>query len=127
MTERKTRVAGATVTIDPTPSEQIVAAKADVSVSDSTGRTIVLRQPDVLAQFDVVEALGDVAMNQAYMAMVFPILFVISINGDMIGTPSSKAEVRALIKRLGDSGVQAVAAGVMEHFAPSTQDASKNA
>ena len=53
-----------------TPSERLVQdAGAEFSVQDVRGRTFVLKKPDVLAQFDLIEALGDLAKNDVYRMM----------------------------------------------------------
>lgn len=122
-------MARVTLTDGETPSAKLVAAAAkSVDVTDALGRTIVLRKPDVLAQFRMVEALGDSARNQVYMGMVLPLLFVASIDGEAVATPDTKAEVEALIKRLDEAGIQAVMEGVQAHFgeAADPETARKN-
>lgn len=78
MTKAQTRtVGGARVTINETASEALVAAAAqEATVTDGTGRTIRLKKPGVLAQFRLVEALGESARNEVYLATVTPLIFV---------------------------------------------------
>lgn len=105
------------VTVNPTPSDEAVAkATAAVSVTDAGGRTIVLKKPGVLAQYRLVEMMGDSAKNDVYMNMVLPLIFVTSIDGDPVAMPSTKRELEALIQRLDEDGIAAVVAGVQEHF-----------
>lgn len=99
------------------PSQSLSASGAKaVEVTDALGRVIVLRKPPILAQYRLVEALGDAASNQAYMAMTIPLLFVGSIDGAPVPTPSKKAEVEALIQRLDETGITAVMEGVQNNF-----------
>ncbi len=94
-----------------------MAGPKTVDVTDSTGRVITLKRPGVLAQYDLVEALGDSARNETYMGMVMPLIFIVAIDGEAIAAPDTKAEIKALIKRLDEAGVAAVMTGVGENFA----------
>jgi hypothetical protein len=115
-----------TVNKTPTPSEQIVkAASADVLVTDKRGRSFKLKKPGVLAQFRLVEALGDVAKNEVYMGMVLPLIFIVAIDDDPVVQPTSKLQVEALIQRLDEDGIEAVMNGVQEHFGQVDPAASK--
>jgi hypothetical protein len=117
--------AKAKVQLVETPSQQMKAA-TQFEVTDERGRVFVLAKPDVLAQFRLVEALGETAMNQAYMGMVFPLLFIRAIDGEAVSSLHNKLEVEALIKRLDEDGIQAVTLGVHEHFAQPSEAALKN-
>lgn len=109
-----------------TPSEQVVAkAQAEVVVVDATGRSIKLKKPGVLAQYRLIETLGDTAKNEVYTAMVLPLIFVAEIDGDTVFQPTSKREIEALIQRLDEAGVVAVQAGVSENFGKSNPEADK--
>lgn len=117
------------VTIKPhtaTPSEQIVrAANEEFSVTDSLGRVIVLKKPGVLAQFDLIEALGDLAKNDVYRVMCIPAIYVISIDGAFAPPPSNKTQMRALISRLGEEGFAAIQRGIKERF-PQSDDGEED-
>lgn len=118
----------AKVQIDKTPSAQAVAkAAAEASVTDSRGRTIVLKKPGILAQYRLIEALGDSAKNEVYMGMVLPLIFVTSIDGDQVFMPNTKREVEALISLLDEDGVAAVVGGVQEHFGKTDPERDKAA
>ncbi|MDE2354944.1 MAG: hypothetical protein KGL17_07975 [Betaproteobacteria bacterium] len=110
------------------PSEEVVAkAAAEVSVTDDRGRTIKLRRPGVIAQFRLVEILGDTAKNEVYMSMVLPVIFVTAIDDDPVSQPARKSEVEALIQRLDEDGLAAVGAGVLEHFGKQDPEADRAA
>ena len=122
-----------TITLNAvTPSAELIAsALKEVVVTDVRGRAIKLRKPGVLAQYRLIEALGDVAQNPVYVGMVLPIIFVTEIDGDPVSPPRSKIQVEALISRLDESGINAIAAAVQENFgvsadAEETKTAIKN-
>lgn len=102
---------------DAAPSAQMAHA-AEFNVSDALGRTITLRRPGVLAQYRLVEALGDTAENRTYMAMVLPIVYVSAVDAEPVLPPQSKLEVEALLQLLDSEGLAAVMAGMQEHFSP---------
>lgn len=114
------------VNIKKTPSEELIAkASQEVEVTDAKGRKILLRKPGVLAQFRLVEALGDSAKNQTYVGMVLPLIFVASIDGVFVPPLEKKAHVEALIARLDDEGIAAVMEAVQGNFASTDPEAAK--
>lgn len=99
------------------PSDTLIqAAQAEVSVTDRRGRVIRLRKPGVLAQYRLIDVLGESAKNEVYMGMVLPLIFVTAIHDELIAMPSSKAQVEALISQLDEEGIAAVMQGVQDHF-----------
>jgi len=117
---------GGKVTMVDTPSEEVVAkAITEVNVIDASGRSITLKRPGVLAQFRLVEMLGDSASNQSYVGMVLPLIYVAAIDGDPVSRITTKVGLEGLIQRLDEEGVVAVAQGVQEHFG--RQDTDKDA
>jgi len=113
---------------EASPAAQAIAkAQASAEVIDARGRIITLKKPGVLAQFRLIEALGDTAQNQVYMAMVLPLIFVADIDGEPVILPTRKSEVEALILRLDEDGIEAVQQGVVENFQASTPEQDKAA
>ncbi|WP_430229383.1 hypothetical protein [Paraburkholderia tropica] len=99
------------------PSEQVVrAANEEFSTTDSLGRTIVLKKPGVLAQFDLIEALGDLAKNDVYRVMCIPAIYVVSIDGTVAPPPSNRQQMRALISRLGEEGFEAIRSAIADRY-----------
>lgn len=116
----------AKVTLNETPSAQLVKkATAEVVVVDVRGRSITLKKPGVLAQFRLVEILGDAAKNEVYMGMVLPLIFIAAIDGELVPQPVNKLQVEGLIQRLDEDGINAVMAGVQEHFGRVDPEGSK--
>lgn len=117
-----------TLNESPTPSQQVVAkATAETVITDGRGRSIRLKKPGVLAQFRLIEVLGDTAKNEVYMSMVLPLIFVTEIDGETIFPPARKSEVEALIQRLDEDGISAVQAAVVQSFGNSNPEADRAA
>jgi hypothetical protein len=111
-----------------TPSEQIIQGVTDeFAVEDSNGRQITLKKPGILAQYRLIEMMGESAKNQVYMAMVLPILYVTAIDGAPVPPPAKKSQVEALISRLDDAGVDAVMTAINERFGAANPDEDKEA
>ena len=114
------------VTINPS-AEAVAKALAEVVVTDANGRSIKLKKPGVLAQYRLVEALGDTAKNEMYRAMVMPLLYVAEINGEAVFPLTSKSQIEALIQQLDEAGIEAVSEGALANFGRSTPEADQAA
>jgi hypothetical protein len=108
------------VTINRPSDEVLKTANTEVSITDAKGRVITLRKPGVLAQYRLVEMIGDSAKNKAYMGMILPLLFVSTIDGNLTSIVK-KSELEALIQQLDEEGIKSVMEGVQEHFVPQTE------
>ena len=115
------------VKVELTPSADLVNnARAPVTVTDAKGRAIVLRKPGVLAQYRLVETLGASASNEVYMSMVLPLIYIESIDGDVVST-AKRLQIDALIQRLDEEGIKAVMEGVQANFGAPDPEADKAA
>ena len=110
---------------DDEPSKRMTRAVADeATIIDGRNRAIRLKKPDMLAQYDLVEVLGnDRASNSTFLSMVAPLIYVAEVAGEPVFPATTYAEVRALIKLLGEEGIQAVAEGIVKYFSPPNPDA----
>lgn len=107
-----------------TPSQELIRQALKESIeTDETGRRLTLRQPGPLAQYRLIEALGDLAMNQAYMAMVTPLTYLSAIDGVPEPAPKSKLELEALITRLDQAGMDTIMKWYMLNVLGPAQDA----
>jgi hypothetical protein len=108
----------AKVTLVDSPRAQVLAkAAVEVTVTDARGRQIILKKPGVLAQYRIIEvAGGEAAKNEVWMSIVVPLIFVTSIDGDLIVQPTSRLQLDALIQRLDEDGLDAVMKGVKANF-----------
>lgn len=106
------------VTIIDNKIEEVEAIKPNktVTIRDKQNRTIILKKPNAVQQFRLLELVGpEASKNQVYMNMALPILFIDSIDGVPV-MMSTKGEFEALISRLDDEGILSVTNGVMENF-----------
>jgi len=104
------------VTLNQAPPDSEAVASAEDIVVDAKGRKLKIKEPDVLAPYRLVELLGKSAENRVYMQMVFPFIYLVSIDGDTNIPLNSKGELEALIQRLGHEGVKALREGVEKAF-----------
>lgn len=93
-----------------------------IVVQDARGRSIGIGKPPFDAQFDLVEALGTSADNKTYLGMVSLLSWVKSIDGDPVSLPTTKLQIKALLKRLDEDGYTAVALGIAENFVSSVDE-----
>lgn len=115
------------VKLEVKPSDEIVAAaKQEAEIIDARARVIKLKKPGVLAQYRLVETLGDSASNQVYMGMVLPLIYIASIDG-VPTNARNKMQIEALIQQLDEDGIKAVMEGVQEHFGSPDPEADKAA
>ena len=70
-------------------------------VIEVAGKKIELAKPDELAALDLVGLLGEKAENRVYLSMLYPIIYVVKIDGAKVNMPTSLNEARALFSRLG--------------------------
>jgi hypothetical protein len=112
----------------PTPSEKLVQASIKAQVlKDSRGRKLSVRKPDVLAQFRLIEALGDTASNQSYVQMTMPLIYLGAIGDDPVFPPQNKIQIEALISELGDDGLSTLMGWYMETIVAPTVNAIQDA
>lgn len=112
------------------PMQQVTRdANFQVVVDVDDGRKVTLRRPGVLAQFKMIEMLGpEASMNSVFVNMVFPITYVIAIDGEQVSRITTRPQLDALIQQLDEAGVKAVVEGVQTHFgAPADPEATKAA
>lgn len=103
-------------TIEVTPESQLF------EIIDAKGRKIGLKRPPFLANYKLVEAIGNSAENRVYLAMCMPVLYLDSIDGDKILLPTSKGQLEALIQRLDEYGMNALNDGIAKYFSPDNQE-----
>lgn len=94
-----------------TPSDAIMRqAHAPIHVSDGAGRQLVLHKLTALDTLRLLKAAGPVlAQNEAWLAMAGLVFSVTEIDGVPVPAPITEAQIEALVERLGDAGLDAVA------------------
>ena len=96
------------------PSAMMIAeAGRGWRVEDASGRAIVLRRLNALDKLRLFKAVGPVlAQNAPYLGMAMLACAVVEIDGVPIPPPATEAQIEALVSRLGDAGIAAVAAAL---------------
>lgn len=78
-------------------------------IVDLLGRTLNLREIEVLEEQDLIGMVGEpMCLNRVYMARVFAVAAVAAIDGDPLALPLTQAELRVCLKRLRRAGLEAV-------------------
>jgi len=63
-------------------------------ITDNTGRRLTIQQPSILWESRLVRAMGDAAMNAAYMTgYALPAAMVVDIDGNGVPFPVTQATV----------------------------------
>jgi hypothetical protein len=94
-----------------TPSATIVAKATEArSTVDSLGRRLTLRSLTALDKLRIFKAAGpELALNQPWLAMAILASSVTAIDDIPMPQPSTETQIEALVGRLGDSGIEAIA------------------
>jgi hypothetical protein len=80
-----------------------------LTVTDAGGRKLTLRALDPADMLDLLEAAGDASVNQGYIRYAMVVCSVEQIDNLPIPAPSSKDQIKALGRRLGNTGFSAAA------------------
>ena len=97
-----------------TPSSRLIAAaEAVVPVTDAQGRLLAVRRLGALDRLRLFKAAGaGLAGNAGWMGMATLACSVTAIDDVPVPPPVSEAQIEALVARLGDAGIAAVAASL---------------
>jgi hypothetical protein len=87
-----------------------VASTTD-DIADSDGRHLTIRRMHALDKLRLFKAVGpELAQNQPYLGLALLACSVTAIDGVPVPVPVTEAQIEALVSRLGDAGMTAVAA-----------------
>jgi hypothetical protein len=95
-----------------TPSEAIIkAANATEDVKDASGRVLTLKKLTALDRMRLFEVVGaENVKNDYYLGYATLAFQVVAIDGVDVARPTSKLALEGLVQRLGDDGINAIAA-----------------
>ena len=95
-----------------TPTQAYVAAAQDVrDVTDASGRVLTIRRPTTLDRLHLFKAVGGaLSANDRYLGLATLAFAVMAIDGVPLPRPATEQQVEANLARIGDSGINAVAA-----------------
>ena len=125
----------AEVTVHPdaeTPSRAIIkAANQPATLADARGRSIGVKRLNPLDRLKLFEVIGaENSRNEQYAGYAALAFLVTSIDGEPVARPANKIQLEALVQRLDDEGMDAVAAHLeaqaKDKKAEADEDALKN-
>jgi hypothetical protein len=92
-------------------SDRIVAGAAvELVACDAAGRVISLRRLGAVDRLRLFKAIGaELAENPPYLGMAMLAVSVTAIDNVPVPAPATEAQVEALVHRLGDGGILAIA------------------
>lgn len=95
--------------LDKKPSEKIISNAFDgKEITDSLGRKLRLKKPDILDLYDLMSAIGEDSKSAFCQGMAMNVLYVATIDNQVIEAPKSYREFRATLKRIGEEGLTAL-------------------
>ena len=111
-----------------TPSARLVAAaQAAPDVTDAAGRTLSLRRLTALDKLRLYKAAGpQLAQNAPWMGVALLAASVTAIDCVPVPQPATEAQIEALVGRLGEDGLDAVAAALAPAESADVEDAAGN-
>lgn len=111
-----------------TPSARLVAdAEAAQAVQDAAGRVIAVRRLNALDKLRLFKAAGPIlAQNHPWLGMALLACSVTAIDGVPYPIPANEQQIEAMIARLGDGGINAVAAAMQDEQRPVDEVAAGN-
>jgi len=107
-----------------TPTQAVVKAANQIhTATDAQGRKIGVKKLNALDRMRMFEAIGaENSKNEMYLGYASLAYHVASIDGEPISRPANKLQFEALIQRLDDDGLNAVAEAVAKLIAPEQAD-----
>ena len=94
------------------PDNQTKGAPSTIEVSDDNGRQIKVRLISALDSMRLTRLAGQDAANASYMMYATIAASVVEISHDSVSFPRSSNELEAIVQRLDNAGVIAVAEGL---------------
>jgi hypothetical protein len=97
-----------------TPTQQLLADVGRTqTLRDRLGRSIVVRRPTALDTLRLLKAAGPaLAQNQPWLSMAMLAMAVTEIDQLPVPSPISEAQIEAIVERLGEAGLDAIAAAL---------------
>jgi len=95
----------------------VVESSGDSEIlTDSLGRKIRTRIPEILEEYDLMSAVGaHEAANPATSGLARITLYVAQIDDVPILPPRTRTQMRAILKQLGNEGIQVVMPVALKH------------
>jgi hypothetical protein len=92
-------------------SDIVTAAAAEQIVTTAAGARLTLRRLNALDKLRLFKAAGPIlAQNEPWLGMALLASSVVAIDGVPVPLPATEHQIEAMVARLGDAGIAAVAA-----------------
>lgn len=111
-----------------TPSARLVAAaQAAPVVTDAAGRTLSLRRLTALDKLRLYKAAGPLlAQNAPWLGVALLAASVTAIDEVPVPPPATEAQIEALVARLGEDALAAIADALAPEPSPGPEDVAGN-
>lgn len=108
------------------PSETIITqASTTLTVTDTGGRHITLRRLTALGKLRLFKAAGaTLSQNQYWLGMAMLACSVQAIDDVPVPMPANELQIEALVSRLGDTGIAAIAGALGPDSPPDADGAA---
>ncbi len=112
-----------------TPSISIMSSAATTeTITDNDGRRLTIHQLTALDRLRLFKAAGPVlAQNQPCLGMALIASSVSAIDDVPVPRPANEVQIEAMVARLGDSGIAAVAQALQQSAELTTAELLDNA
>jgi hypothetical protein len=96
--------------VSASPTVQILRDTAWFEATGADGRRYTLRSMNVLDRLRLFKAVGtELANNEAYLGIAYLAFAVSAIDGVPVPMPANEQQLEALVGKLGDAGIAAIA------------------
>jgi hypothetical protein len=111
------------------PSASIVAGAATTeTVIDEVGRRLTIRRLTALDRLRLFKAAGPLlSQNQPWLGMAMIACSVSAIDDVPTPPPSNELQIEAMVARLGDEGIVAIAQALQQFLDPSRVELTESA
>ena len=103
------------------PSQSVAKPKIG-KTTDSLGRNLTVKRLSAIDRLNLFQAAGALAANERWMGLAAIAASVIEIDGDPVPKPVNVGEMKALVGRLDDEGLEAVGKVYEEVFGVRTAE-----
>jgi hypothetical protein len=106
----------------------VVAAAAERVATTADGTRLTLRRLNALDKLRLFKAAGpSLAQNEPWLGMALLASSVVAIDEVPVPLPTTEHQIEAMVARLGDAGIAAVAAALRPDATPQPADLAANA
>jgi hypothetical protein len=113
--------------MEPNPGISAAAVGEQIAVT-STGSHLTLRRLNALDKLRLFKAAGPVlAQNEPWLGMALLASSVVAVDGVPVPLPTTESHIEAMVARLGDAGISAVAGALRPDLSPTSAEIAATA